>query len=119
MILYLVWLLDITINNASTLSDLKRATEAPIHKGRDWLVDTNYCPVSLTSVVCEQMELGLTGYLRQVWDMSEWLYEDQWDFTLGYSWESKIIIVCQDIADSLDERARIDTMITDSQKLSI
>jgi hypothetical protein len=31
---------------------------------------TNYRPVSLTSVVCKQMEHAIAGYLRQVWEKS-------------------------------------------------
>jgi hypothetical protein len=40
----------------------------PIHKGGDRLVVRNYRPVSLTSVVCKQMEHVIAGYIRQVWE---------------------------------------------------
>ena len=35
-----------------------------------------------------------------------WLYEGQYGFRPGYSRESQVITVCQDIADSLDEGGR-------------
>ena len=41
----------------------------------------------------------MTGYLRQVWEMSGWLYEGQHGFRPGYSFESQVVTVCQDIAD--------------------
>jgi hypothetical protein len=105
MIPYLARLLDITINNATIPRDWKKTVVVPIYKGGDQSVVTNYRPVSLTSVVCKQMEHVIAGYLRQFWDKSEWLYEGQHGFRPGYSCESQIVTVCQDIADSLDEGA--------------
>jgi hypothetical protein len=52
-------------------------------------------------------------YFRQVWDKSELLYEDQRGFRPRYSCEGRIVTFFQDIADSLDEGARIDAIITD------
>jgi len=72
----------------------------------DHSVVRNYRPVSLTSVVCKQMEHVIAGYLRQVWEMSGWLYEGQHGFRPGYSCESQVVTVCQDIADLLDEGVR-------------
>jgi len=72
-ILYLARLLDITINNAAIPSDWKRTTVVPIYKVGDRSLVTNYRPLSLTSVVCKQMEHVIAGYLRQVWDTSECL----------------------------------------------
>jgi hypothetical protein len=59
------------------LCDWKRATVIPTHKGGDRSLVMNYRPVSLTSVVCKQMEHAIASYLRQVWDKNEWLYEGQ------------------------------------------
>ena len=79
--------------------DWKKAIVVPIYKGGDRSVVGNYRPVSLTSVVGKQMEHVIAGYLRQVWERNGWLYEDQHGFRPGYSWESQVAIVCQDIAD--------------------
>jgi hypothetical protein len=62
MIPNLAQLLDMTIYNAAIPSDWKRATVVPIYKV------INYRPVSLTTVVCKQMEHVTVSYLRQVWD---------------------------------------------------
>jgi hypothetical protein len=113
MIPYLEQLLDIMINNATIPSDWKKAIVVPIYKGQNRSVVTNYSLVSLTSVVCKQMEHVITGYLRQVRDKSEWLYESQHGFRPEYSCESQIVTVCQDIADSLDEGTRTGMIITD------
>jgi len=70
----------------------------------------------LTSVVCKQLEHVTAGYLRQMWDKNDWLYERQHGFRPGYSCEIQVITVCQDIADCLDERISIDAIIIDFSK---
>jgi len=54
--------------------------------------------------------------LRQVWDENDWFYEGKHAFRLGYSCESQVITVCQDIADSLDEVFGIDAIIIELSK---
>jgi hypothetical protein len=102
MIPYLTRLLDIIMNNNYIPSDWKKAIVVPIYKGGDRSVVVNYRQVSLTSVVCKQMEHIIAGYLRNVWETSGWLYEGQHGFRPGYSCESQVVMVCQDIADALD-----------------
>jgi hypothetical protein len=48
--------------------------------------------------------------------MSECLYEGQHGFGPGYSCESQIVTICQDIADYLDEGARIKAIKIDFSK---
>jgi hypothetical protein len=73
MIPYLARLLDITMNNCTLPADWKTAIVVPVHKGGDQSLVTNYGPVSLSSVVCKQMEHVIASYLRQVWDKNDWL----------------------------------------------
>jgi len=80
------------------------------------LAVTNYRPISLTSVVCKQLEHVIAGYLRQIWDKNDWLYEGQHGFRPGYSCESQVITVCPDTAQSLDEGVGIDAIILDFSK---
>jgi len=87
MIPYLARLLEITMNNGTLPEDWKRATVVPIHKGGDRSLVTNYRPISLTSVVCKQMEHALASYLRQMWGKNDWLYRGQHGFRPGYSCE--------------------------------
>ena len=67
-------------------------------------------------MVCKQMEHIIAGYLRQVWEMSGWLYEGQHGFGPGYSCEKQVVTVCQDIADSLDDGVRTDAIVIDFSK---
>jgi len=66
MIPYLARLLDITINNGTIPRHWKKVIVVLIHKGGDRSAVKNYGPVSLTSVVCKQMERVIVGYIRQV-----------------------------------------------------
>ena len=67
-------------------------------------------------MVCKQLEHIIAGYLRQVWDKNDWLYEGQHGFGREYSCKSQVITVCQDIADSLDEGVGIDVIVIDFSK---
>jgi len=89
-------------NNGTLPADWKRTMVVPVHKGGDRSLDTNYRPVSLTSVVCKAIGTRNSIILRQVWDKNDRLYEGQHGFRPGYSCESQVITVCQDIADSMD-----------------
>jgi hypothetical protein len=46
----------------------KKAIGVPVYKGGYRLLVTSYRPVSLTSVVCKQMEHVTASYLRKVWE---------------------------------------------------
>jgi hypothetical protein len=116
MVPYLTRLLDITVNNGSIPDDWKKATVIPVHKGGDRSIIPNYRPVSLTSVICKQMEHAIATYLRQVWNKEGWLYEGQHGFRPGYSCDSQVIAVCQDIADSMDNGVKVDAIIVDFSK---
>jgi hypothetical protein len=50
-------------------------------------------------------------YKTSVGGYSDWLYEGQHGFRAGYSCESQIITVSQDISDSLDEGVRLNAII--------
>jgi hypothetical protein len=116
MIPYLARLVDVTINNTTIPSDWKKAIVVHICKGGNRSQVSNYRPVSLTSVVCKQMEHAIAAYLRKIWDKKDWLFKGQHGFRPGYSCESQIITVCRDIADSLDSGSRIDAIIIDFSK---
>jgi hypothetical protein len=100
---YLVRLLEISLQNANIPRVWKIATVAPIYKGGYRSALSNYVYISLTSLICNQLEHVMAGYLRQEWVKTDWLYEGQHGFRQGYSCEIKVITVCQNIAHSVDE----------------
>jgi hypothetical protein len=62
------------------------------------------------------MEHVIAGNLRQLWGKSDWLYEGQPGFRPGYSCESQLITVCQDVADAVGELVRTDAILIDFSK---
>jgi len=57
------------------------------------------------------MEHVIAGYLRQVWDKNDWLYEGEHGFRQGYCCECQVITLCQGAAYCLDEGVGIDAII--------
>jgi hypothetical protein len=70
MIPYFSLFLDI-INISTIPSVRKRATVVPIYQGGQRSAVTDNRTVSLTSVVCQQMEHVIAGHPRQVWDTNK------------------------------------------------
>jgi hypothetical protein len=62
------------------------------------------------------MEHVKAGYIRQMWEDGDRLYEGQHGFRPEYSCENQIVTVCQDISDSLHEATRLDAIIIDFSK---
>jgi len=85
---YLARLLVISLHNVTVPSDWKKATVVLISKGGVGSAVTNYRSISLTSVVCKQLEHVIAGYLRPVWDKNDCLYKGQHGFRTGYCCES-------------------------------
>ena len=113
---YLARLLEILLNSANNPRDWKIATEFHIHQGGYRSAFSNYRHISLISVVCRQLEHVIAGYLRQLWDKNDWLYEEKHGFRQGYCCECQVTTVCQDIADSLEEGIGIDAIILEFPK---
>jgi hypothetical protein len=63
--------------------NLSKETVGPIYKRGDQSAVTNYRPISVTSLVCKQLEHVIAEYLRQVWVKNDWLYEGQHGFRMG------------------------------------
>jgi len=82
---------------------VKEAIVVPVYEGDDRSAVTNYRSISLTTVVCKQLDHVKVGYLRQAWDKGGWLYKGQHGLRSEYSCGSQINLVCQDIVDYLDE----------------
>ena len=61
MTTFLARLLEVSLN-----SDWEKTIVVPIYKGGDRSAVTNYRCISLTSVVCKQLEHVIAGCLRQV-----------------------------------------------------
>ena len=113
---YLAIVIEISLNNATIPREWKIPTVVPIYKRENRSALSNYRPIRLTSLVCKQLEHVIAGYLCQVWDKNNWLYERQNGFRLGYSCEFQVITVCVYIADPLDQGNCRDEFIIEFSK---
>ncbi len=62
------------------------------------------------------MEHLVAEYLRGIWDKNNIIYEGQQGFRKGYSCESQVVTVSQDIADSFDKGSIVHAIIIDFTK---
>jgi len=113
---YLARLLEITLKNATIPRDWKIAIMVHICNGVYRSALSNFRHIISTTLVCKQLEHVIAGYLRQLWDKSDWIYEGQHGFRKGHSCESQVIRMCQDIAKTLGEEVGIDMIIIDFTK---
>jgi hypothetical protein len=72
-------LIDIIMNNFILPIDYKRTILVLVHMGSYRSLVTNCRPISLTSMVCKQMEQVIASYLWIIWDKNDWLYEVNMD----------------------------------------
>jgi hypothetical protein len=103
MIPYLMRLFNTSINNSRVPDDWKSAIVVPIYKAGDKGDVNNYRPVSLTSVVCKIIEHLVGQYIRNVLETKGWFYKGQHGFREGFSYESQIISLCQDLSEVVDK----------------
>ncbi|KAJ4432824.1 hypothetical protein ANN_21463 [Periplaneta americana] len=96
--------------------DWKSAIVVPIHKGGNKLDVGNYRPISLTSVVCKVMEHLISDYIRHVLNAKDWFYNRQHGFREGFSCDSQITSLVQDLAEEVDRGGRIDAVVIDFSK---
>ena len=62
------------------------------------------------------MEHLIADYLREEWSKTGWLHKNQHGFRNGFSCESQIISLSQDIADALDVGMTVDAIVIDFSK---
>jgi hypothetical protein len=62
------------------------------------------------------MEHLVGQYIRNVLETEGWIYKEQHGFREGFSCESQIISLCQDLAEVVDKGGRIDAVIIDFSK---
>ncbi len=105
-----------SLNNSKVPEDWKLAFVVPIFKSGDKTKLCNYRPVSLTSVVCKLMEHLFGSYIKKEWEIKKWLYDGQHGFRSGYSCESQVVTLFQDLADEIDAGGRVDAVVIDFAK---
>jgi len=94
----------------------KEAFNTPLFKKGDRSKPANYRPVSLTSIGCKLLEHMIHSTVISQLDVNGILNEAQHVFRKKRSCESQLILLVQDLADSLNEGQQVDAILLDFSK---
>ncbi len=67
-------------------------------------------------MVCKLMEHLVGSYIKKEWEIKKWLYDRPHGFRSGYSCESQVVTLFQDLADEIDAGGRVDAVVIDFAK---
>jgi hypothetical protein len=113
---YLLHIFRKSLETGKIPESWKHGTIIPIFKGGEKCRMKNYSPISLTSIVCKIFERILSEYIRQILHNSGFLFSGQHGFRKGYSCESQLTSLVQDLQDSIDQGFETDALFLDMQK---
>jgi len=97
-------------------ADWKTANIVPIFKKRDRTDRANYCPVSLTSVLCKIMESIIKERLTKFLDSHQLLCKEQHGFSRGRSCVTNLLETLENWTKALDEGFGLDIVYFDYRK---
>ena len=86
----------------------KRADIIPIYKSGDKTVPSNYCPISLTSVICKVLERIIRKQVFSFLDQKGCLNSTQHGFRPGRSCLTSLLDVFDNIMHMLDSNSSVD-----------
>jgi hypothetical protein len=113
---YLRTMFNVSINNGKLPVDWKKALVIPIHKSGNKSEVNNYRPVSLTSVICKIFEKLIDRYIRKYCEENGVFCENQHGFRTGYSCDSQLTALIQDLSDNLEKGSQTDATFIDLSK---
>ena len=94
----------------------KRAAIIPIYKSGDKTVQSNYRPISLTSVICKVLERIIRKQVFSFLDQKGCLNSTQHGFRPGHSCLSALLDVFDNIMHMLDSSSSVDMVYLDFTK---
>lgn len=94
----------------------KEAMVIPIHKGGKKGNVGNYRPISLTSIGSKITERVIGDYIKEVISSKKWMSESQHGFRKGYSCETQLLGLVNDVGRALDKGWAVDAVFIDFEK---
>ena len=88
----------------------------PIFKKGDRSSPLNYRPISLTAVCCKVLEHIIYHHIMEHLLQYQIIQNYQHGFWQGYSAESQLITITEDILCAMDHKLQIDVILLDFQK---
>lgn len=105
-----------TLNLGQTPVDWKHAFVCPIYKKGARHDPSNYRPVSLTCILCKQMEHIVVSNLMKHLENNKILSECQHGFRSKRSCETQLTGLIQDLTSHMDNRKQLDMIVLDFAK---
>jgi hypothetical protein len=94
----------------------KQAHVTPVYKKGEKYKAANYRPVSLTCILCKQMEHILATQIMKHLNLNHLLYDKQHGFRSKLSCETQLIEFTADVLKTLQDRKQCDTIVMDFSK---
>jgi hypothetical protein len=105
-----------SLDTGTLPEEWKRANVCPIHKSGKKSVPGNFRGISLTSILCKQLEhIIYSGSMAHLIDCSL-LSENQHGFRKGRSCDTQLALLVHDLQTSVDNKREIDVVFLDIAK---
>ena len=76
----------------------------------------NYCPISLTSVICKTMEHVIVSQLMKHLESNCILLDNQFGFRQHHSCESQLLVTIDDVTRAINNKLQVDAAMLDFAK---
>ena len=106
-----------SLSQATPPDTWREAHVTPVYKKREKYKAVNYRPVSLTYILCKQMEHILASNIMAHLNSSNILYDKQHGFRSERSCEMQLPEFTDDVLKTLSDRKQCDTIIMDFSKV--
>ena len=106
----------LSLSSGSLPSDWRDALISPVFKKGDIHQPCNYRPVSLTSVICKQLEHIICRHILKHLEGNNILSSLNHGFRSGHSTETQLLTVTHDLLLSHDKKTQTDVIILDFEK---
>ena len=93
----------------------KEAHVTPVFKKGEKYKAVNYRPVSLTCILCKQMEHILSSHIMEHLNTNHLLYDKQHGFRSKLSCETQLLEFTSDVLKAVQDKKQCDTVVMDFQ----
>ena len=105
-----------SLKQAKTPDAWKEAHVTPVFKKGKKYKAVNYCPISLTCILCKQMEHILASHIMKHLNKNHLLYSKQHGFRSKLSCETQLIEYTSDVLKTIQDKKQCDTVVMDFSK---
>ena len=105
-----------SITTSTVPSDWRQANVIPVHKKNSKSDPLNYRPISLTSILCKNLEHIIAHNIHAYLDKHHILYEHQHGFRNKHGCDTQLLNTITDFVNSYDSLSTLDLIILDFSK---